>query len=100
MAEMANTGFAEYREWQETGSRFKQMLDREIRAKMDMIQFGNMSVGGGKLDRTAPMPKTEYRPVRLDRIVSIVWPDVLVLLIYGILFFAGAYVIFLKYDVR
>jgi ABC-type transport system involved in multi-copper enzyme maturation permease subunit len=100
MAEISNTGFAEYREWQETKSRFKQLLDREISAKMDMIQFGNMSVGGGKIDRTAPMPKTEYRPVRLDKVISVVWPDVLVLLIYGILFFAGAYVIFLKYDVR
>jgi ABC-type transport system involved in multi-copper enzyme maturation permease subunit len=100
MAEISNTGFAEYREWQETRSRFKQLLDREISAKMDMIQFGNMSVGGGKIDRTAPMPKIEYRPVRLDKVISVVWPDVLVLLIYGILFFAGAYVIFLRYDVR
>ena len=100
MAEMSNTGFAEYREWQETKSRFKQLIDREISAKMDIIQFGNMSLVGGKIDRTAATPRLEYRPVRLDRVVSMVWPDVLVLLIYGVLFFAGAYAIFLRYDVR
>jgi ABC-type transport system involved in multi-copper enzyme maturation permease subunit len=46
------------------------------------------------------MPRLEHRPVRFDRVVSMVWPDVLVLLIYGVLFFAGGYMIFLRYDVR
>jgi ABC-type transport system involved in multi-copper enzyme maturation permease subunit len=100
MAEISNTGFAEYREWQETKSRFKQVIDREISAKMDVIQFGNLSVAPGKIDRTTPMPELEYHPVRLDEVVSIVWPDVLVLFIYGVLFFAGSYAVFLRYDVR
>jgi ABC-type transport system involved in multi-copper enzyme maturation permease subunit len=100
MAETSNTGFAEFGEWQKTKSRFKQLIDREVGAKMDMIQFGNLTVGGRKLDRTAPMPNLEYRPVRLDQVLSIVWPDILILFINGILFFAGAYAVFLRYDVR
>jgi len=100
MAELSNTGFAEYRAWQETRSRFKQAIDRDIASKYDMIRFGGMAAGGGKIDRTAPAPKAEYKPVRFGEVAATTWPDVLVLAIFGFVFFAGSYVIFLKYDVR
>ena len=100
MAELSNTGFAEYRAWQETRSRFKQAIDRDIAAKMDMVRFGNMSVGGGGIDRKAPAPKVEYKSVRFGEVAATVWPDVLVLIIFGFVFFAGSYVVFLRYDVR
>jgi ABC-type transport system involved in multi-copper enzyme maturation permease subunit len=100
MAELSDTGFAEYRAWQETRLRFKQAIDRDIADKYDMIQFGGMSTGGGNIDRAAAAPKVEYKRVRFGEVAATTWPDVLVLVIFGFVFFAGSYVSFLKYDVR
>jgi len=100
MAELSNTGFAEYRAWQETRSRFKQAIDRDISSKSTMIGFGHMYVGGGGIDRKAPAPKVEYQPVRFGEVAATAWPDALVLVIFGFVFFAGSTVAFLKYDVR
>jgi len=101
MAELSNTGFAEYKAWQETGSRFTQILDREIADKFSVLRFGGMATSsGGNLDRTAPAPKIEYKPVRFHEVASIAWPDLCVLFIFGIIFFSGSYVAFLRYDVR
>jgi len=100
MAELSNTGFAEYRAWQETRSQFKQAVDRDISSKSGFTRFGNMAVGGGGIDRKAPAPKVEYKPVRFGDVAATTWPDVLVLVIFGFLFFAGSYVAFLRYDVR
>jgi len=100
MAETSNTGFAEFREWQKTKMLFKQSIDREISVKMDTITFGDLSIGRDKFDRAAPISNVAYRPVLFDEVVAVVWPDILVLFIYGILFFAGAYAVFLGYDVR
>jgi len=101
MAELAGTGFAEESAWRETRSRFKQMLDREIAPMMRMYTFGNVSYGGDRnLDRKAPAPKLPAEPVPLETRLAAVWVDLALLGIYGILFFAGAYVAFLRYDVR
>jgi ABC-type transport system involved in multi-copper enzyme maturation permease subunit len=100
MAELSNTGFAEYRAWQETRSRFKQAIDRDISSKSSMIGFGHLYVGGGGIDRKAPAPKVEYKPVLFGEVAAATWPDVVILIIFGFVFFAGSYVTFLKYDVR
>jgi ABC-type transport system involved in multi-copper enzyme maturation permease subunit len=100
MAELSNTGFAEYRAWQETRSRFKQTIDREIASKMDMTRFGNMSVGGRGIDRTAPAPKIDYKFVSLGEVIAAAWPDFVILIFFGIVFFAASYIVFLRYDVR
>jgi ABC-type transport system involved in multi-copper enzyme maturation permease subunit len=101
MAELAGTGFAEESAWRQTRSRFKQIIDREIAPKMRMYTFGNMSYGGDRnLDRKAPAPRFPADPVPLEKRLAVVWVDLALLGIYGILFFAGAYVAFLRYDVR
>ena len=102
MAELSNTGFAEYKAWQETRSRFAQTLDREIADKTKVLRFGNMATTGGlgNLDRAAPAPKAEYKSVKFRDVAAIAWPDLVVLFLFGVVFFAGSYVAFLKYDVR
>jgi ABC-type transport system involved in multi-copper enzyme maturation permease subunit len=101
MTELAGTGFAEEEAWQETRSRFKQLLDRDIAPRMRMYSFGNMSYGGGRdPNRNAPPPRLPAEPVSLERRLAGVWIDLALLGIYGLVFFAGAYVSFLRYDVR
>ena len=100
LTELAGTGFAEDAAWRETRSRYKQLVDRDIASNMDMTQFKDFSYGGGKLPRKAPAPKLPAVPVPLEKRMAAVWVDLALLGIYGILFFAGAYVAFLRYDVR
>lgn len=100
LTELAGTGFGEDAAWRETRSRFKQIVDRDVASKMDMTRFKNLSYGGGKIDRKAPAPKLPAIPVPLEKRLAAVWVDLVLLAIYGLLFFAGAYVSFLRYDVR
>ncbi len=101
MAELAGTGFAEERQWLETRSRFKQILDREIAIKLTALAFKNITLSSYRgIDLKAPAPKLPAEPVPLERRLAAGWVDMALLGIYGVLFFAGAYVVFLRYDVR
>jgi len=100
MAETSNAGFLEYEQWKKTRSLFKQLLDTEICSKQEHTQFGQVGTFGFKGDKNAPMPKLAYQPVSLHRIMTKALPDFLLLILYGVLFFACSYVVFLRYDVR
>jgi len=100
MAELAGTGFVEEAAWRRTRADFKRLLDREIASKQAMYVFGQISYGSLNLDRKAPAPKVAAEPVPLEARLAAVWIDLALLAIYGLLFFAGAYVSFLRYDVR
>ena len=43
---------------------------------------------------------TQYRPVRLEAVLQRTWPDIVLLVWYSALFFTGAFVSFLRFDVR
>jgi ABC-type transport system involved in multi-copper enzyme maturation permease subunit len=86
--------------WRETKSRFKQILDREIAPKMTMFMFGEVTYGTMGFDRNTPAPKLPPEVVPLEKRLAAVWIDLALLAAYGVLFFAGAYVAFLRYDVR
>lgn len=100
MAELAGTGFVEEAAWRQTRANFKRILDREIASKQTMYVFGQISYGSMNLDRDAPAPKLPAQPVPLETRLAAVWVDLVLLAIYGLLFFTGAYVSFLRYDVR
>jgi len=100
LTELAGTGFVEENAWRETRSRFKQILDREIAPKMGSFTFGDLTYGSMDVDREAPAPRLPPEPVALEKRLAEVWVDLALLLLYGLLFFAGAYVAFLRYDVR
>jgi ABC-type transport system involved in multi-copper enzyme maturation permease subunit len=100
IVEISNTGFCEYEQWKLTRSRFKLLLDKEISSKEASAWFGIMGYSTFHGDPNAPMPKLKYQPVPLHEAISSVLPDFILLVLYGVLFFAGAYVAFLKYDVR
>jgi ABC-type transport system involved in multi-copper enzyme maturation permease subunit len=101
LAELAGTGFTEENKWQETRSHFKQILDREIANKEWSLLFKFTYFSGfGDIDFKAPAPKFPPETTTLEMRLAAVWVDLVLLGVYGILFFAGAYVAFLRYDVR
>jgi ABC-type transport system involved in multi-copper enzyme maturation permease subunit len=100
LTELAGTGLTEEKAWRETRSRFKRLLDREIAPKMTMFLFGELTYGTMNVDRTAPAPKLPPEGVPLESRLAAVWIDLALLAAYGILFFAGATAVFLRYDVR
>jgi ABC-type transport system involved in multi-copper enzyme maturation permease subunit len=100
LTELAGTGFTEEAAWRETRSRYRQIVNRDVASKMDMTRFKNLSYGGAKIDRKAPAPKLPAEAVPLEKRLAAVTVDLVLLVIYGLLFFAAAYVAFLRYDVR
>jgi len=100
LVELAGTGFVEEKAWRDTRSRFKQILDREIAPKTGSFAFGDVTYGSMDLDSNALAPKLLAGPVPLESRLAAVWIDLVLLAIYGILFFACAHLAFLRYDVR
>lgn len=101
LTELAGTGFLEEEKWRETRTRFHQFLDREIASKQHAVGLKDAwSSSFGGIDWKAPAPAIPPEPVPLERALGAVWVDIVLLAAYAILFFAGAYVAFLRYDVR
>jgi ABC-type transport system involved in multi-copper enzyme maturation permease subunit len=100
VTEISRTGFVEFRQWKRNQARFKELLDREICSKIERMSFENFSMGGFPGDRNAPPPRMAFETSSTKSILDDVWPDFVLLLVYGFLFFTGAYVAFLRYDVR
>lgn len=101
LTELAGTGFMEEAKWRETRTRFRQILDREIASRQQSVGFKDIWLTAfGRLDRKAPAPTVPAEPVPLEKRLAAVWVDLVLLGIYGLLFFVGAYVSFLGYDVR
>jgi ABC-type transport system involved in multi-copper enzyme maturation permease subunit len=100
LTELAGTGFTEEAAWREMRSRFKQLLDRDIAPKMASYAFGDLTYGSMDIDRNAPAPKLPPDVVPLDKRLAAVGIDLALLAVYGVLFFAGAMIVFRRYDVR
>ncbi len=62
----------------------------------------NVSVGGAEDTKINPseLPVFEYRDVSLDDVSVVALPDIAILIGFGIVFFIGAFVQFLRFDVR
>jgi ABC-type transport system involved in multi-copper enzyme maturation permease subunit len=99
VTEIAGTGLAEAGRLKENKTVFASLLENEISRKMKLLHFGNMAMAG-EIGRETPAPKLVYREGTLRDALPGVWPDMALLVFYGILFFAGAYVSFLRYDLR
>jgi ABC-type transport system involved in multi-copper enzyme maturation permease subunit len=105
LTELAGTGFVEVEQWRNTRSRLQQIIDREITSKMRIVEFQKdkdkvLAGISEELDRNAPAPAVLPLPIRLAKVMASISIDLLLLMVYGVIFYAGAYVSFLRYDVR
>jgi ABC-type transport system involved in multi-copper enzyme maturation permease subunit len=100
LTELAGTGFAEETAWREARSNFKRILDRDVASKATYYMFGNTAYVESFPEHSPPAPKFPAEPVPLEKRLAAAWLDLVLLAIYGLLFFVGAHVAFLRYDAR
>jgi len=100
LAEIAGTGWLEYKRFIETVGRFQQNLNDEIYSKnrYQRMQGGAGFGFTGKAD--APLPRLADVRIPFGDVMRDVLPDFVILLLFNTLFFAGAFVAFLRYDPR
>jgi len=101
MAEIAGTGWLEYKRFTEVADRFLRSLNDTVYGKnvYQRMQSGDMMLSfTGKADDPAPrMPDVR---IPFGDVARDVLPDFVLLLLFNALFFAGAFVAFLRYDPR
>ena len=108
LSEIAGTGLLEIDNITETARQFQDRVRAEIYDHFIVKEYRTehgasimASNEEGFDSSTTPVPQMgEYRPVPLHAALASVYPDIILLALYAILFFAGAFVSFLRYDVR
>ena len=99
LAELAWTGRLKYEQFQSGVRRFEGTLNRDIFDKHKMIRYKHgISFDNEVLTVTAPV--FTYVPATPRAIVRDVLPDIVLLVLFNLIFFAGGFVAFLRYDVR
>lgn len=107
LTELAGTGVGEIDNFKHQAEQFQEHVKETVYDKFRYRQYGaggyNMGfyaepgVDAGSM----PIPEmTGYRRATVAGAFGRTWPDILLLAIYTVLFFAGAFVRFLRYDVR
>ena len=100
MAEIAGTGWLEYKRFADSVDRFLGALNDKIYSKN---QFTRME-GGASMGFTGkaadPAPRMPDVRIPFGDVARDVLPDFVLLLFFNALFFAGAFVAFLRYDPR
>jgi ABC-type transport system involved in multi-copper enzyme maturation permease subunit len=100
MAEIARTGWMQFELFRQDVGRFGAALDDKVYGLYQEFRQKGGSNVGFKGDGSASAPVFQAGRIRTGDVVKNVLPDALLLVVFNLLFFAGAYVAFLRYDVR
>ncbi len=95
---LARTGLDEYERFLASLRAYKPIFSKWLNSKM--MRSLNIQTGQSGKVVLAEMPQHKFEPETLSRSVARTLPDFGLMLFLIIVFFAGAYVSFLKYDVR
>jgi ABC-type transport system involved in multi-copper enzyme maturation permease subunit len=109
MAEFSGTGHSEADNFLQHAKQYQEMVKQEIYDKIIIKEYygkgSSMSLGLGTVDgfdqSKAPIPVLEnYKYLSVGAILQQNQLDIILLCVYGLLFFAFAFVSFLRFDVR
>ena len=100
LSEISHTGWNEYQRFAERISQFQQTLNKEVFYKQRRTRSRGSVGAHFDGDLTAPAPKLEYNRVSFETVMRNILPDAVLLILFNILLFTGAFVGFLKYDAR
>jgi ABC-type transport system involved in multi-copper enzyme maturation permease subunit len=101
LAELSRTGWLEYRQFGAEAREFEGVLNRDVFDKMKLIRMPNgISSDFDQKDAAAAAPVFAYRPAPLEAVARNVLPDLVLLVLFNLVFFAGAFVAFIRYDAR
>jgi ABC-2 type transport system permease protein len=108
VTEIAGTGVLELQNFLAHARRFQQEIKEQIYDKFIIKWYGTpggytsiqYDVASGFNPRQATIPRFSYSSSALSDALQAEWVDILLLLLFNVIFFAAGYVSFLKYDVR
>lgn len=108
VSEIAATGMLEMNNLAEHAKRFQNRVKEEIYDKYIIKSYGGTDGGSATMinyakgfdPKEAPVPQLNYAHVSFTETLPYIWIDLMLLILYNIVFFAAAYVAFLRYDVR
>jgi ABC-type transport system involved in multi-copper enzyme maturation permease subunit len=100
LAEISRTGWLEYQRFSSDVARFEEILNNEVYEKNAYIRSKGGVTQSYEGDIQAPAPRFAETEFPDDRLFSNVLPDLVLLVVFNLLFFAGAFAGFLRYDVR
>lgn len=100
MSELSRSGWLEYEQFDGTVRHYGEVLNREIFSKQKWLRTSGGVTGWNEANIKAPAPVFAYPWVPIDAVISNVLPDILMLVLFNLVFFAGAFVAFLSYDPR
>ena len=108
MTDISSTGTLEMKNFTENSARFQDNAREAVydRIVEHLIAGTNTEEGSWTTYKdhfdpmTAPLPHFVYLRKSLTEALSAVWPDILLLALYSLVFFVFSYVRFLRYDAR
>jgi ABC-type transport system involved in multi-copper enzyme maturation permease subunit len=100
LAELSRTGWLEYEQFNSGVRQYDEVLNRDIFGKSRKVRTKGGVGLWNEADPNAPAPVFTYVPTPQESIVRNVLPDVILLLLFNLIFFTGAFVVFLRYDPR
>lgn len=95
---LARTGIIEHERFLNSVKNYKPIFTKWINAKM----IRSLNLGGGEQPKPEldDMPQHEFIPERLGDSIKRMLPDLMLMILLIIVFFMGAYISFIRYDVR
>jgi predicted ATP-dependent protease len=109
LSELAGTGTLEMESFRRKAEEFQEQVHHAVYDKFEIMEISTGSRGGmnvayakeGIDPNNIPVPQLSgYKHTELSEALQASWIDILLLALFSILFFIGAFVKFLKYDVR
>jgi ABC-type transport system involved in multi-copper enzyme maturation permease subunit len=100
LAELSRTGWLEHEQFNREVRQHEAILNRDIFGKSQIVRTKGGVAVSNEADPNAPAPAFTYVPATEESLVRNVLPDVILLLLFNFVFFAGAFVAFLRYDPR
>jgi len=95
---LARTGISEHERFLNSIKTYKPIFTKWVNAKM--MRTLNLGEGEQPKPDLSDMPQHEFKPERLSESLSRILPDLGLMVFLIIFFFVGAYISFLRYDVR
>ena len=100
MSILARTGLMEERALREEANRFQNQMQQIVYDKVFIVKMTGRTSSSSNFPDSNPPPQFQQAILSFTDILQSAWLDMVLLCLFNLILFAGAYVAFLKYDVR
>jgi hypothetical protein len=108
LSELSGTGTSEIENFSKQAQQFQETVKQNYYDNFEFSEYrtenqwsgGYYRKEGFDLDKFPVPHMSSYHHVDLAGALSICWLDIVLLVLFSVLFFTGAFVSFLRYDVR